>query len=114
MSTTDALPNTADNETEEVEPASVRLLSTMSTLSRESAEKLVNDIRARRIAAVERYKEQLRQAAALEAEKQRIKANRLLVKIERNLKKALDGLSAAEAQLGCLDIGDYTCRSLKR
>lgn len=114
MSTTERSPNTVTNETATEEPASEQLLSTISTLSRESAEKLVTEIRARRIAAVEKYKEQLRQAAALETEKQRIKANRLLVKIERNLKKALDGLSTAEAQLGCLDIGDYTCRSLKR
>lgn len=114
MSTTEGSPNTATNETATKEPASEQLLSTISTLSRESAEKLVTEIRARRIAAVEKYKEQLRQAAALEAEKQRVKANRLLAKIDKNLKKALDGLEAAEAQLSCFDIGDYTCKSLRK
>lgn len=113
MSTTDVLPSTENNEIDTAEAVSEPLLSTITTLSRESAEKLVVEIRARRIAAVEQYKEQLRQAAALAEEKERIKANRLLVKIEKNLSKCRIALELAEAQLKCFDIGDYTCRSLK-
>lgn len=90
------------------------LLHTISDLTREQAELLVTDIRARRIAAVEKYKEAERLKAFIAEEKLRAKANKLLIKIEKDLIKSRASLEAAEAKLAAFDQGDYTLRSLRR
>jgi|CXWL01.1.fsa_nt_gi hypothetical protein len=89
------------------------LLTTIDQLTRERAELLVQDIRARRIAAVERYKEAQRLAAHIAEEKVRVKADRLLIKIEKDLIKSRTSLEAAELKLAAFDIGNFSLRKKK-